>query len=62
MKGGIFKYLMDSGFDMERIGTAKDYFEQKHYRRFYSEWGEESLDDGIEFFDNHKDESKQLDI
>lgn len=41
MSYGIFDHLIASGFDMERIGTARDYFAKRRYQTSQAYFGEE---------------------
>ena len=41
MSCGIFDHLIASGFDMERIGTARDYFAKRRYQTSQAYFGEE---------------------
>ena len=44
MSYGIFDHLIASGFDMERIGSARDYFAKRRYQEMEANFAEE---DGI---------------
>lgn len=41
MSYGIFDHLIASGFDMERIGTAREYFAKRRYQTSQAYFGEE---------------------
>ena len=41
MSYGIFDHLMASGFDMERIGAAREYFAKRRYQTSQVYFGEE---------------------
>ena len=58
MSYGIFDHLIASGFDMERIGTARDYFAKRRYQTSQAYFGEEDSLEETKSVSKDKKQSK----
>ena len=58
MSYGIFDHLIASGFDMERIGTAREYFAKRRYQTSQAYFGEEDSLEETKSVSKDKKQSK----